>query len=87
MGNDHHDWRSIQAEGSYGMNLWLDNQGGGGELRHQQGYFMGRFAISRHRNGINLAFVDGHARRSLVKGLWTQNWHQSSQPNYAINLP
>lgn len=130
-------WRVLEAEGSYGMNLWLDNEGqyltdfprekyygqfsvapadvpaygdsvwvgswpegtdrapvdlkgggyGGGNFPHARGQFMGRFAIDRHRGGINLGFVDGHAAKQTVKQLWTLNWHKDFQPNYSIKLP
>lgn len=130
-------WRSLEAEGSYGMNLWLDNQGvylrdfprekyypqfssapsdvpsygdsvwvgswpegrdrapldlkgggyGGGSFPHARGQFMGRFALDRHRGGINVGFVDGHAARVPVKGLWSLNWHRDFEPNYSVKLP
>ena len=130
-------WRALEAEGSYGMNLWLDNQGqyltdfprdkyypqfstapadvpaygdsvwvgswpeggdrppvdlkgagyGGGNFPHAHGFFIGRFAIDRHRGGINVGFVDGHSAKVSVKGLWTLDWHQDFQPNYNVKLP
>ncbi len=130
-------WRVLQAEGSYGMNLWLDNRGekvkyfpkekyyaqfsiapadvpvygvsvwvgswpeggdkapvdlkgagyGGGNFPHAKGQFMGRFAINRHSGGINLGFVDGHATKVSVKGLWMVDWHQGFQPNASVKLP
>ncbi len=130
-------WRVLEGEGSYGMNLWLDNQGqyvtdfpkdkyygkfslapadvpaygdsvwvgswpegtdkppvdlkgagyGGGDFPHSRGQFMGRFAIDRHRGGINIGFVDGHAAKETVKGLWSVNWHQNFQANPAVKLP
>ena len=60
---------------------------GGGSFPHAKGQFMGRFAIRRHRDGINVGFVDGHAARVPAKGLWTLNWHQGFQPNYNVKLP
>jgi prepilin-type processing-associated H-X9-DG protein len=130
-------WRALEAEGSYGMNLWLDDQGefvsdfprdryygkysvapadvpvygdsvwvgswpeggdrppldlkgggyGGGSFPHARGQFMGRFAINRHNGGIILGYVDGHAQKVLVRGLWTVNWHNNFQPNYSVKLP
>ncbi|MBI2948042.1 MAG: prepilin-type N-terminal cleavage/methylation domain-containing protein [Verrucomicrobia bacterium] len=130
-------WRVLEGEGSYGMNLWLDNLGvylsdfpkdkyypqfsvapadvpvygdsvwvgswpegkdrppldlkgggyGGGSFPHAKGQFMGRFAIDRHRGGINVGFVDGHAARVPVKGLWTLNWHKDFEPNGNVKLP
>jgi prepilin-type N-terminal cleavage/methylation domain-containing protein/prepilin-type processing-associated H-X9-DG protein len=129
-------WRTLQGEGSYGMNLWLDNEGqylndfprdqyygqlslapagvpaygdsvwvgswpagtdrppvdlkgggyGGGNFPHTKGMFMGRFAIDRHSGGINVGFVDAHASRVPVKGLWTLEWHRDFQPNYNVKL-
>jgi prepilin-type processing-associated H-X9-DG protein len=49
--------------------------------------FMGRYAINRHRGGINVGFVDGHCARVPVKALLTLNWHQGFQPNYNVKLP
>jgi prepilin-type N-terminal cleavage/methylation domain-containing protein/prepilin-type processing-associated H-X9-DG protein len=130
-------WRVLESEGSYGMNLWLDNQGvyvgdfprnkyysefttapsdvpaygdsvwvgswpegkdrppvdlkgagyGGGSFPHSRGQFMGRFAIDRHSGGVNVGFVDGHAAKSLVKNLWTLNWHRDFEFNSAVKLP
>jgi len=130
-------WRVLQSEGSYGMNLWLDNEGqylsdfprekyygqfsvapadvpaygdsvwvgswpeggdrspidlqgagyGGGSFPHAKGQFMGRFAIDRHSGGINLGYVDGHAGKVSVKGLWAVNWHRNFEPNYSVKLP
>jgi prepilin-type N-terminal cleavage/methylation domain-containing protein/prepilin-type processing-associated H-X9-DG protein len=130
-------WRVLEAEGSYGMNLWLDNQGvyvndfpkdkyyaeysvapsdvpaygdsvwvgswpeggdrppldlkgggyGGGSFPHAKGQFMGRFAIDRHSGGLNIGYVDGHAARVTVKGLWAQNWCKDFVPNYNVKLP
>ena len=130
-------WRALEAEGSYGMNLWLDAEGayvndfpktnyytlfsvapgdvpvygdsvwvgswpegrdrapvdlkgagyGGGDFPHARGQFMGRFAIDRHRGGINVGFVDGHAAKVPVKGLWMLNWHRDFAPNPSVKLP
>ena len=130
-------WRVLEAEGSYGMNLWLDNLGfyvsdfprdkyysqfstapssvpaygdsvwvgswpdgkdrppidlkgggyGNGDFPHAQGMFMGRFAIDRHRGGINVGFVDGHTAKVTAKALWTLDWHRDFEPNYSVKLP
>lgn len=60
---------------------------GGGNFPHSRGQFMGRFAIDRHRGGINVGFVDGHANKVTVKGLWTLNWHKDFEPNHSVKLP
>ena len=129
-------WRSLQSEGSYGMNLWLDSEGvylndfpadqyysqfstassgvpvygdsvwvgswpdggdqmpgdlkgegyGNGSFPHSKGRFMGRFALERHGNGVNVGFVDGHTERVSVQGLWMLNWHKENIPNPDIEL-
>src|SRR5688572_26453869 len=43
---------------------------------HQDGYFMGRFCIDRHRRAINVAFVDGHVARVELQDLWKLRWHR-----------
>jgi len=47
---------------------------------HQDGYFMGRFCIDRHRHAINMAFVDGHVSRVELQDLWKARWHRQSAP-------
>ena len=47
---------------------------------HQNGYFMGRFCIDRHRRAINVAFVDGHVARVELQDLWKMRWHRQSTP-------
>ena len=47
---------------------------------HQDGYFMGRFCIDRHRHAINMAFVDGHVTRVELQDLWKLRWHRQSAP-------
>lgn len=44
---------------------------------HEVGYFMGRFSIDRHNKGIQMAFVDGSARRADLEQLWQLQWHRS----------
>ena len=37
-----------------------------------------RYVIARHKNGINLAYVDGHAgTENNLNRLWQKPWHQS----------
>jgi prepilin-type processing-associated H-X9-DG protein len=58
-----------------------------GSFPHARGQFMGRFAIDRHNGGINIGYVDGHAARVTVKGLWAANWCKDFVPNYNVKLP
>ena len=60
---------------------------GGGRFPHTKGRFMGRFAIQRHGDGIDLSFVDGHVNRVSVKGLWALNWHRDNVPNVDVKIP
>lgn len=48
-----------------------------GLQRHQSQYFMGRFAIDRHKWAINLNFVDGSVRNIALEELWTLSWHNA----------
>lgn len=136
-GSDVHSWRSLQAEGSYGMNLWFDSQGvyvgdfpfhlyydkvsttpadapifgdsvwvgswpdsqdrvppnltgdgyGNGSFPHQQGFFMGRFAVARHDMAINVGFIGGSVERVRLPDLWTLKWHRGFEPNHQVRIP
>jgi prepilin-type processing-associated H-X9-DG protein len=37
---------------------------------------MRRFCINRHDGFINMAFLDGAARKVGLKELWTLKWHR-----------
>ena len=37
---------------------------------------MQRFCIDRHAGGVNVAFLDGAARKAGLKELWTLKWHR-----------
>jgi len=54
---------------------------------HGEGYFMGRFCVDRHREAINIGFVDSHAERVRLEELWTLKWHQNFKPNNNISMP
>ena len=54
---------------------------------HQGGRFMGRFCIDRHKNAINLAFVDTHVKKVALPALWQQKWHRNSVPWEGPELP
>ena len=36
-----------------------------------------RFNINRHGGGINICYMDGHAGKVGLKGLWYQKWHKT----------
>jgi prepilin-type N-terminal cleavage/methylation domain-containing protein/prepilin-type processing-associated H-X9-DG protein len=43
---------------------------------HDYGYnMMSRFCIARHKDAINVGFVDGHVRTVPLVELWTLPWH------------
>jgi prepilin-type N-terminal cleavage/methylation domain-containing protein len=54
---------------------------------HSEGHFMGRFCIDRHKQAINLGFVDSRVDRVPLKELWLQRWHRTFTPNPDITLP
>ena len=54
---------------------------------HSKGNFMGRFCVDRHRQSINLGFVDSRVDRVPLNELWLQKWHQTFTPNPDITLP
>jgi prepilin-type processing-associated H-X9-DG protein len=81
-------WVGSWPEGGDRPPLDLKGGGyGGGSFPHARGQFMGRFAIDRHNGGINIGYVDGHAARVTVKGLWAANWCKDFVPNYNVKLP
>ena len=51
---------------------------------HQGGRFMGRFCIDRHKNAINVGFVDTHAERVPLKDLWLIKWHRNFIPTTTV---
>ena len=40
------------------------------------GHEMKHFAMDRHGGGVNVLFMDGHARKVRVKELWGLEWHK-----------
>lgn len=48
-----------------------------GYEQHQSQYFMGRFAIDRHKWAINLNFVDGSVKNVTLEELWSLTWHNA----------
>ena len=70
----------LTGEGGYGTI-------GSPSYPHEQGYFMGRFCIDRHKQAINVGFVDSHTDRVPLKTLWTLQWHQHFVPNSDVTMP
>jgi len=64
-----------------------DISGDVGSYPHQQGYFMSRFCVDRHKKAINLAFVDTHVEKVALPGLWQQKWHKNFVPVEGPELP
>jgi prepilin-type processing-associated H-X9-DG protein len=54
---------------------------------HGAGYFMGRFCIDRHKQAINVGFVDSHVARVPLEELWTLLWHHGFIGDYDVTLP
>jgi prepilin-type N-terminal cleavage/methylation domain-containing protein/prepilin-type processing-associated H-X9-DG protein len=54
---------------------------------HGEGYFMGRFCVDRHKNAVNIGFVDSRVERVYLEDLWTLKWHRHFNPNYEISIP
>ncbi len=48
---------------------------------------MGRFCIDRHKQAINVSFVDSRVSRVPLKELWSLQWHQGFAPNHDIVMP
>lgn len=51
---------------------------------HALGYFMSRFCVDRHDMGINVAFIDGSARRVGIRELWQLKWHRTFKPGNPV---
>lgn len=60
---------------------------GAASYPHGEGYFMGRFCIDRHKQAINIGFVDSRVDRVPLKELWTLQWHHRFTPNYDVAIP
>jgi type II secretory pathway pseudopilin PulG len=56
-------------------------------MGHSNGLFMGRFCIDRHKNAINIGFVDSRAERIYLEDLWTLKWHERFMPNNEVSIP
>jgi len=60
---------------------------GAASYPHGEGYFMGRFCLDRHKQAINIGFVDSRVDRVPLKELWTLQWHHRFVPNYDVAMP
>lgn len=45
--------------------------------------YIGRYAIDRHNNTINIAYLDGHVNQVAMEDLWYQRWHRKWNPHEA----
>jgi prepilin-type processing-associated H-X9-DG protein/prepilin-type N-terminal cleavage/methylation domain-containing protein len=61
------------AEGNY--TTMSGDRGGGLTPR-----MLGRFAIARHGEAVNLVFLDGHAASVPLAELWGLKWHEEYEP-------
>ena len=41
---------------------------------------LGRFCLDRHPGGVNIVFLDGHARTVALPELWQLRWNKSFVP-------
>jgi prepilin-type processing-associated H-X9-DG protein len=64
-----------------------DLSGDSGYYPHAAGYFMWRFCIQRHGDGINIAFADSHVAQYRLPELWTLKWHRHFIPTSGIEAP
>jgi len=51
---------------------------------HQDGKFMGRFCVDRHKRAINIGFVDTHVERVPLRDLWLKQWHIDFVPTTEV---
>jgi len=54
---------------------------------HGEGFFMGRFCVDRHKQAINIGFVDSRVERVRLEDLWIQKWHRNFKPNSDVSIP
>jgi prepilin-type processing-associated H-X9-DG protein len=45
---------------------------------------IGRWCIDRHKQAVNLSFVDGHAELVGLRKLWDYRWHLKYKKNYQL---
>lgn len=65
------------SEGGY--TVYTGDQGGAVSPR-----MLGRYCVARHRRGINVLFLDGHAKRVALADLWQQAWHRGFKPRQVV---
>lgn len=63
-GSDKQPWRSLQAEGSFGMNLWFDDQG----VYHKE------FSKDKYFSRIEEAYADSPV---FADAIWVGSWPES----------
>ncbi|MHC4623363.1 MAG: type II secretion system protein [Planctomycetota bacterium] len=84
---------ALEAKGAARIPLVLDSAGGGGTVREDdkppeydgQIYFsrpmnlheIRSFSVNRHNGYVNAVFLDFHAQRVSLKGLWYLRWHRA----------
>ena len=45
---------------------------------------MSRVCIDRHRNAVNIVFLDGHAEPVSLADLWLQQWSAAFVPTTVV---
>jgi prepilin-type processing-associated H-X9-DG protein/prepilin-type N-terminal cleavage/methylation domain-containing protein len=53
---------------------------GTGDTKSAKGDSLGRFCLDRHPGGVNIVFLDGHARTVPLRELWQLRWNKSFVP-------
>ncbi len=48
---------------------------------------MARLTIDRHNRGINMALMDGAARKVILTDLWEYRWHREYKPVHDVEIP
>ncbi len=43
-------------------------------------WMLGRYALDRHNDRVNIAFIDGHAASTQIPDLWSLQWSRTFQP-------
>ena len=59
---------------------------GTGDTKPARGDSLGRFCLDRHPSGVNIVFLDGHARTVPLRELWQLRWNKSFVP-VSVTVP